>query len=176
MYYITYFVSGSDAEIIIATTRPETMLWDVAVAVHPKDKRYKKYLKAKKKLILPILNKEIPIIWDEMVDSEFGTWAVKITPAHDLNDFEMDFSKKKPVCVFRGGATGCGTTVETNMRLKAAYLSVLWEKEGKGILDAKLTALAQLYKPKVNIDRTTFEGPLKDDDSIFSEDQSDCIT
>ena len=87
LYHITYFVSWSDNEIVIATTRPETLLWDIAVAVHPKDKRYKKLLKAEKKLILPIVNKEIPIIADEMVDMEFGTWAVKITPAHDANDF-----------------------------------------------------------------------------------------
>lgn len=89
LYYITYFVSWSDNEIVIATTRPETLLWDVAVAVHPNDKRYKKLLKAWKKLILPIINKEIPIIADEMVDPEFWTWAVKITPAHDPNDFEV---------------------------------------------------------------------------------------
>jgi len=89
LYHITYFVSWSDNEIVVATTRPETMLWDVAVAVHPKDKRYKKLLKAGKKLILPILNIEIPIVADEMVDPEFGTWAVKITPAHDPNDFEV---------------------------------------------------------------------------------------
>jgi len=89
LYHITYFVSWSDNEIVIATTRPETLLWDVAVAVHPKDKRYKKLLKAGKKLILPIVNKEIPIIADEMVDMEFWTWAVKITPAHDANDFEV---------------------------------------------------------------------------------------
>ncbi len=89
LYHITYFVSGSDNEVIVATTRPETLLWDVAVAVHPKDKRYKKLLKAGKKLILPIVNKEIPLIADEMVDMEFGTWAVKITPAHDANDFEV---------------------------------------------------------------------------------------
>ncbi len=89
LYHITYFVSWTDNEIVVATTRPETMLWDVAVAVHPKDKRYKKLLKAGKKLILPIVNKEIPIIADEFVDMEFGTWAVKITPAHDPNDFEV---------------------------------------------------------------------------------------
>jgi valyl-tRNA synthetase len=88
LYHITYFVSWSDTEIVIATTRPETLLWDVAVAVHPKDKRYKKLVKAGKKLILPIVNKEIPIIADEMVDMDFWTWAVKITPAHDPNDFE----------------------------------------------------------------------------------------
>lgn len=89
LYHITYFVSWSDNEIVVATTRPETLLWDVAVAVHPKDKRYKKLIKAGKKLILPIVNKEIPIVADEMVDMEFGTWAVKITPAHDPNDFEV---------------------------------------------------------------------------------------
>lgn len=89
LYHITYFVSGSDNEVVVATTRPETLLWDEAVAVHPKDKRYKALLKAGKKLILPILNREIPIIADEMVDMEFGTGAVKITPAHDPNDFEV---------------------------------------------------------------------------------------
>ncbi len=89
LYYITYFVTWSDNEVIVATTRPETMLWDVAVAVHPKDKRYKKILKSWKKLILPILNKEIPLIADESVEMDFWTWAVKITPAHDPDDFEM---------------------------------------------------------------------------------------
>ncbi len=89
LYHVTYFVSWSDAEVVVATTRPETMLWDVAVAVHPKDKRYKKLLKAGKKLILPIVNIEIPLIADEMCDMEFGTGAVKITPAHDANDFEV---------------------------------------------------------------------------------------
>ena len=89
LYHITYFVSWSDNEVVIATTRPETLLWDVAVAVHPKDKRFKKLLKAGKKLILPIVNKEIPLIADEMVDMEFWTWAVKITPAHDSHDFEV---------------------------------------------------------------------------------------
>ncbi len=87
LYHITYFVAWSNNEIIIATTRPETLLWDVAVAVHPQDKRYKKLLKAEKKLILPIVNKQIPIIADEMVDMDFGTGALKITPAHDSNDF-----------------------------------------------------------------------------------------
>lgn len=89
LYYITYFVAWSDNEVIIATTRPETLLWDVAVAVHPKDKRYKKLLKSNKKLILPIVNIEIPLVADEMVEMDFGTWAVKITPAHDASDFEV---------------------------------------------------------------------------------------
>jgi valyl-tRNA synthetase len=87
MYYINYFVSGSDKEIMIATTRPETLLADQAIAVNPKDKRYKKMIG--RSVILPIVNKEIPIIADDMVDMEFGTWALKITPAHDPSDFEF---------------------------------------------------------------------------------------
>lgn len=86
MYYINYFVSGSDNELLVATTRPETLLADQALAVHPKDKRYKKLIG--RTVVLPIVNKEIPIIGDEMVDMEFGTWVVKITPAHDPADFE----------------------------------------------------------------------------------------
>lgn len=87
MYYITYFVSWSDNELTIATTRPETLLADQAVAVHPKDKRYKKLIW--KKVILPILNKEIPIIGDESVEKDFWTWVLKITPAHDPADFTI---------------------------------------------------------------------------------------
>lgn len=86
MYYINYFVSGSDKELLVATTRPETLLGDQAVAVHPKDKRYKKLIG--RSVILPIINKEIPIIADTMVDMEFGTGVVKITPAHDPADFD----------------------------------------------------------------------------------------
>lgn len=73
--------------IVVATTRPETMLGDTAVAVNPKDKRYKKLIG--KKVILPLVNKEIPIIADSLVDQKFGTGAVKITPAHDLTDYEI---------------------------------------------------------------------------------------
>jgi len=87
MYYITYFVSWSDNELTIATTRPETLLADQAVAVHPKDKRYKKMIW--RSVILPILNKEIPIIGDETVEKDFGTWVLKITPAHDPADFQL---------------------------------------------------------------------------------------
>lgn len=87
MYYINYFVSGSDKELLIATTRPETLLGDMAVAVHPKDKRYKKLIG--KCVILPIVNREIPIIGDESIDMEFWTGAVKVTPAHDPSDFEI---------------------------------------------------------------------------------------
>ena len=87
LYYLRYPVSGENNVVIIATTRPETMLGDTAVAVNPSDERYK-YLKGKK-VILPLVNKEIPVIFDSYVDIEFGTGALKITPAHDINDFEV---------------------------------------------------------------------------------------
>lgn len=86
LYEIAYFVAGADKELVVATTRPETLLADQAIAVHPKDKRYKKLIG--KTAILPIANRKIPIIADEMVDMDFGTGAVKITPAHDPADFE----------------------------------------------------------------------------------------
>jgi len=87
LWYIKYPVKGSDEFITVATSRPETMLGDTAVAVNPKDPRYKDM--QGKTLILPIVNKEIPIVFDEYVELEFGTGAVKITPAHDPNDFEV---------------------------------------------------------------------------------------
>ena len=86
LWYIRYPVAGSKEYLVVATTRPETMLGDTAVAVHPADERYQHLIG--KKAILPVMNREIPIIGDQMVDREFGTGAVKITPAHDPNDFE----------------------------------------------------------------------------------------
>ncbi len=88
LYYIKYPIANEkDKFVIIATTRPETMLGDTAVAVNPKDERYTDI--AGKKIMLPIVEKAIPIIADEYVDMEFGTGALKITPAHDPNDFEL---------------------------------------------------------------------------------------
>ncbi len=87
LWYIKYPIKGEDGYVVVATSRPETMLGDTAVAVNPKDKRYKDM--GDKKLILPIVNKEIPIVYDDYVELEFGTGAVKITPAHDPNDFEV---------------------------------------------------------------------------------------
>lgn len=86
-YFIKYPVKDSDEFITIATTRPETMLGDVAVAVHPEDDRYRHLVG--KTLILPVVGREMPVIADEYVDPSFGTGAVKITPAHDPNDFEV---------------------------------------------------------------------------------------
>jgi valyl-tRNA synthetase len=87
LYNIAYPTLDKVGEIIVATTRPETMLGDVAVAVNPNDERYKHLIGTK--VLLPLTNKEIPIIGDDYVDQSYGTGAVKITPAHDPNDFEI---------------------------------------------------------------------------------------
>lgn len=87
LWYIKYPVVGTTGFITVATTRPETMLGDVAVAVHPKDSRYKDFIG--KKATLPVVGRELDIIADEFVDKDFGTGAVKVTPAHDPNDFQM---------------------------------------------------------------------------------------
>src|SRR5882672_661625 len=87
LWYIRYPVAGTNESITVATTRPETMLGDTAVAVNPEDERYRHLIG--KKVKLPLTDREIPILADQMVDREFGTGAVKITPAHDPNDFEV---------------------------------------------------------------------------------------
>ena len=87
LYYFKYMIAGSDAFIPVATTRPETILGDSAVAVHPEDERFM-HLVGKKALV-PMLGREIPVISDDYVDREFGTGALKITPAHDPNDYEI---------------------------------------------------------------------------------------
>ncbi len=87
-YHLKYFIEGSDTEYLrVATTRPETLFGDTAVAINPHDERYKKYIG--KNVVLPILNKCIPVVADEHADPKFGTGVVKITPAHDPNDFEV---------------------------------------------------------------------------------------
>jgi len=87
LYHLKYAFKDGDGFLVIATTRPETMLGDTAVAVNPKDERYMKF--KGKTLILPIVNREIPLIEDGYVDTSFGTGALKVTPAHDPNDFEL---------------------------------------------------------------------------------------
>ena len=94
LFEIRYPVVGSDEFITVATTRPETMLGDTAVAVNEKDERYK-HLHGKK-VLLPLMNREIPIITDELANPEFGTGAVKVTPAHDPNDFQAGLRNNLP--------------------------------------------------------------------------------
>ncbi len=94
-WHLRYYLKDSDKYLVVATTRPETMFGDTAVAVNPKDPRYKDIVG--KTLILPIVGREIPVVADDYVDMEFGTGAVKITPAHDPNDFEVGLRHSLPV-------------------------------------------------------------------------------
>ncbi len=87
LFYLRYFVEGEDKYIVVATTRPETIMGDTAVCVHPEDERYQ-WLKGKK-VVVPGVGRVVPIIMDEYVDREFGTGALKITPAHDINDYNL---------------------------------------------------------------------------------------
>ena len=115
LYHISYPLSGEpDRSIIVATTRPETMLGDVAVAVHPDDDRYRDLIG--RTVVLPIANVEIPIIPDSYTDPTFGSGAVKITPAHDANDFEVGqrHALAMPVVITATGTMGQETPRETN--------------------------------------------------------------
>ncbi len=105
LYYLRYKIEGSDDEwVTIATTRPETILGDTAVCVNPADKRYS-HLKGKN-VIIPLVNRIVPIISDEYVDMEFGTGCLKITPAHDINDYEIGIRHKlKTIDIFNDDGT-----------------------------------------------------------------------
>lgn len=104
LYYVAYQIVDSNEMITIATTRPETILGDTAICIHPQDERYSK-LKGKK-VIVPIANREIPIIEDEYVDMEFGTGCLKITPAHDINDYGIGQKHQlETIDIFNADAT-----------------------------------------------------------------------
>jgi len=107
LWYFKYPVINSDEFVIVATTRPETMLGDTGVAINPNDKRYKHLIG--KKVLLPIAEREIPIFADDYVDMEFGTGVVKVTPAHDINDYEMGQRHKLDMInIFNDDATTNG--------------------------------------------------------------------
>ncbi len=95
LWYIKYPLQDSSGEITVATSRPETMLGDTAVAVNPKDAKYSKYIG--KTIKLPLTGREVPIVADDMVDPKFGTGAVKITPAHDINDYDVSVRHSLPL-------------------------------------------------------------------------------
>ena len=92
LFHISYQIENENEKIIVATTRPETILGDTAICVNPKDKRYSNLVG--KDVYVPLINRKIPIISDEYVDMEFGTGALKITPAHDINDYEIGYKHK----------------------------------------------------------------------------------
>jgi valyl-tRNA synthetase len=104
LYYVRYKIVGEDNYVMVATTRPETILGDTAVCAHPDDERYKHL--AGRKVIVPMANREVPFIFDSYVDPEFGTGCLKITPAHDINDYEIGLRHKLPsIDVFNDDGT-----------------------------------------------------------------------
>ena len=125
LYYVRYKIVGEDGYVMVATTRPETILGDTAVCANPADDRYK-HLKGKN-VIVPMANREVPFIFDSYVDPEFGTGCLKITPAHDINDYEIGLRHKLPsIDIFNDDGTmssKAGLFVGTD-RFKAKELAV----------------------------------------------------
>src|SRR5690606_1964608 len=104
LYHLSYQIEGSDEKVVIATTRPETILGDTAICINPNDERYT-HLKGKN-AIVPLCNRVIPIIEDDYVDIEFGTGCLKVTPAHDVNDKELgDKHNLQIIDIFNDDAT-----------------------------------------------------------------------
>ena len=136
LWHIKYPVIGEeDVFLTVATTRPETMFGDVAVAVNPKDERYAHLVG--KELLLPFVNRHIPIIADEYVDQSFGTGCVKITPAHDPNDFEMGqrHNLESIVVMNPDGTMNAGAGHFVNMPRELARKQVVAELEAQGLLE-----------------------------------------
>jgi len=143
LYYIKFPIKNG-GDITIATTRPETYFGDVAVMVNPKDKRYKKYIG--KTVVLTLINREIPIIADTYVDMKFGTGAVKVTPNHDINDFEI--AKRHnlthpPIIGFDG--TMINTNLVDGMKVADARKKVIAMLQEKGFMD-KITPHEMVLK------------------------------
>jgi len=137
LYYIAYFLENSSSKIIIATTRPETLLGDSAICVNPKDNRYKDLVG--KNVIVPIANRVIPVIEDEYVDKDFGTGCLKVTPAHDLNDKVLgEKHKLKVINIFNSNGTlnenGLHYNGKDRFEVRA---EIVKELEGLGLLIKK---------------------------------------
>ena len=135
LWFIKYPVVGSKKFIIVATTRPETMLGDTAVAVNPKDKRYKNLVG--KKVLLPLQDREIPIVQDRRIDLGFGTGAVKVTPAHDMLDEQIGLDNNLPaiqVIDERGRMTETAGAPFAGMKVLEAREAVVKELEKKGLI------------------------------------------
>lgn len=135
LWYIKYALTDGSGHIEVATTRPETMLGDTAVAVHPSDKKFKNFIG--KTVKLPLTNREIPIIADDFVDTKFGTGAVKITPAHDPNDFEVGQRHDLPmisVIDFEGKMTNEAGEKYRGLKVKEAREQVVKDLEEQGYL------------------------------------------
>ena len=124
LWHIRYPMADGKGDLVVATTRPETMLGDTAVAVHPEDERYQDLIG--KELRLPLSNRSIPIIADEYVDREFGSGCVKITPAHDFNDYDIGKRHSLPLInIFNPDAT-------LNENVPEAYRAWIGSRPGRG--------------------------------------------
>lgn len=136
LWHIKYPLTDGSGELVVATTRPETMLGDTAVAVHPDDERYKQFVG--KTVKLPLTQREIPIISDNFVESEFGTGAVKITPAHDPNDFDMAKRHDLPMITVidhEGKMTHDVPETYAGLTVEEARKSVVDDLESLGLLE-----------------------------------------
>jgi valyl-tRNA synthetase len=136
LWYLRYPLADRSGHITVATTRPETMLGDVAVAVNPEDSRYQAWIG--KTIKLPLVGREIPIIADDAIDMEFGTGCVKITPAHDFNDYEMGKRHHLPIINIFNLSADCNQNVPTNYRglgRFAARKLVIQDLENLGLLE-----------------------------------------
>ena len=136
LWYMRYPIKGTEEYLVVATTRPETMLGDTGVAVNPKDERYKHLVG--KFVILPIIGREIPIFADDYVDLEFGTGAVKVTPAHDVNDYEMGLRHNlETVNIFNDDASTNSNVPEEfrNLDRYEVRKSVIEKLEGLGSIE-----------------------------------------
>ncbi|KXK08572.1 MAG: Valine--tRNA ligase [Microgenomates bacterium OLB22] len=139
LFYIDYKIVGESGTIQVATTRPETMFGDAAIMVNPSDIRYTGFVG--KKALIPIINREIPIIADEYVDPDFGTGAVKVTPLHDFNDFEVakKHGLKGPQIIgFDGKLCNTGSDVYNGLRVTVARLRIVTELNLKAVKHKKV--------------------------------------
>ena len=136
LYYVRYKIVGEEGYVMVATTRPETILGDTAVCAHPDDNRYK-HLKGKR-VIVPMANREVPFIFDNYVDPEFGTGCLKITPAHDINDYEIGIRHKLPsIDVFNENGT---------MSARAGLFIGIDRFEAKNLAEKELKSTGNLVK------------------------------
>ncbi|MFA5004329.1 MAG: valine--tRNA ligase [Candidatus Saccharimonadales bacterium] len=136
LWYLKYPLTDGSGEIVVATTRPETMLGDTGVAVHPSDERYKAFVG--KTVRLPLTNREVPIVADDFVEQDYGTGAVKLTPAHDQNDYEAAERHSLPritVITHEGVMSGEAPEAYRGMKVKEAREAVASDLEKQGFLE-----------------------------------------
>lgn len=150
LVYINYQIAGSDEYITIATVRPETIMGDTAICVHPEDPRYAHLRDAK--AIVPLINREIPIIFDEYIDMEFGTGALKVTPAHDINDYNLGQKHRLEVIdtINDNGTLNEKAQIHIGLERFAARKAVIADLEAAGNL-----VKVEDYKNQVGVSERT---------------------